>query len=44
MTYQGGSIVSGNELEKLHEIVVKNHYAVKNMRDKMEEIKQNKTG
>jgi len=40
MTYQGGSIVSGNELEKLHEIIVKNHYALRNMKKKMEEIKQ----
>lgn len=41
MTYQGGSIISGNELEKLHEIKVKNHDALKNVKQRMQEIKKN---
>jgi len=41
MTYSGGSLVSGSELEKLHEIVVKNHTAVDNAKKRMEEIKKN---
>jgi len=28
MNYEGGSLVAGRELEKLHEIVVKNRYAL----------------
>ena len=39
MDYQGGSILSGNVLEYLHEIKVKNHYAARHARKKMEEIK-----
>lgn len=41
MTYQGGSLVAGNQLTKLHEITVKNQYALRNIRKRMEEIKQN---
>ena len=39
MQYQGGSIVSGNTLEKLHEIKVKNHYNERAAKPKLEEIK-----
>ena len=39
MNYQGGSIVAGNELEKIHEITVKNNYALRGMKKRMEEIK-----
>lgn len=41
MTYQGGSLVAGSDLEKLFEIKVKNHYALRGMRKRMEEIKTN---
>lgn len=37
MTYQGGSLVAGSELEKLYEIKVKNHYATTGMKKRMEE-------
>lgn len=43
MDYQGGSIVSGNVLEKLHEIKVKNHYNERAAKKKLEEIKANAT-
>lgn len=39
MIYQGGSLVTGNNLEKLHEIVVKNHHASRNAKKKAEEMK-----
>ena len=39
MQYQGGSILTGNTVEKLHEITVKNHYAARHARKKLEEIK-----
>jgi hypothetical protein len=39
MQYQGGSYLSGNTCEKLHEITVKNHYAARHARKKLEEIK-----
>jgi hypothetical protein len=41
MTYQGGSLVAGKELERLHEIKVKNHYALRGLRKRVEEIKNN---
>lgn len=39
MQYSGGSIVSGNVLEKLHEIKVKNHYNERAQKKRLEEIK-----
>lgn len=40
MTYEGGSLLAGSTLEKLHEIVVKNHYALNAEKQRLEEIKQ----
>ena len=37
MTYQGGSIVSGNTLEKLFEFEVKNYYSHRAAKKKLEE-------
>jgi hypothetical protein len=39
MKYQSGSIVSGSNLEKLHEFEVRNYYRTKLARKKMEEQK-----
>ena len=39
MKYQSGSIVSGSNLEKLHEFEVRNYYRTKLQRKKMEEQK-----
>jgi hypothetical protein len=37
MTYKGGSIVSGNQMEKLFEFDVKNYYSHRAAKKKMEE-------
>jgi hypothetical protein len=39
MKYQSGSVISGNNLEKLHEFEVRNYYRTKQARKKMEEQK-----
>ena len=40
MSYQGGSLLAGSELEKLHEITVKNQYALRHAQKRFEELKQ----
>ena len=40
MKYQGGSMISGNNLERLQEFEVKNYYRTKLARKKLEEKKQ----
>ena len=40
MVYQGGSLLAGNNLEKLHEIKVKNYYAKQHAKRLLEEQKQ----
>jgi hypothetical protein len=40
MTYQGGSLLAGNNLEKLHEIKVKNYYSKQHAKRLLEEQKQ----
>jgi hypothetical protein len=39
MKYQSGSVISGNNLEKLHEFEVRNYYRTKLARKKIEEQK-----
>ena len=39
MTYTGGSIIAGNNLEVLHEIIVKNNYSLMHAKKKREEQK-----
>ena len=39
MTYQGGSILSGNNLEQLFEFEVKNYYSHNAAKKKLEETK-----
>ena len=44
MTYQGGSIVSGNTLEKLFEFEVKNYYSHRAAKKKLEEQRSSPLG
>lgn len=39
MTYTGGSMIAGNNLEVLHEVIVKNNYSLMHAKKKREEQK-----